>query len=181
MPSTESSAAGRLNPLTKTTGELQMNRPRRHGGAVKKMMSRKDDFDIETWHPSKLTYRGGFFTQVCILNIISNGLGFLILLFMYLDGRTSSHAGFNVFIGLLVYAGSVVALVYLWKLYKWAAILYISLSAFSFFVAILLSHSNLIALMFQGILHIGTVGMAVYSRWMPKYIPAHIKNKYGLE
>ena len=154
-----------------------MNNPRRHGGAVKRMMAQRDSFDIEKWDPARLTYRGKYFTIVCVLNIILNAISLLIVILMYLSGNTSKHAGFNVFILTLIYSASLVSLIYMWKMYKWAVISYLTFSAFG---SLILATSS-IFLGIHSLIHVGIVGFAAYSRWSPKYIPIHIKEKFNIE
>jgi hypothetical protein len=152
-------------------------KPRRHGGLLKRKMENKDEFDIETWDPNKITHRGVFFTVVVIINVVSIvavlaylGYGLLsVSLYIKDKGMISANATLMVI--------QLISLCFLWFRFKWAAIVYLIAALLHASLAAMAGGSIFIVI--QGLFHVTTVGFAVFTRWRPKFIPNHLRERYG--
>lgn len=136
-----------------------------------------DPYDVETWDPRKLTYRGWFFTIVVILNLLVYGASFALMGWIATTqwNRLPAPSLFAGYALLLV--ATLVSLCFLWFRWKWAAIAYLALGLV--FTGIAFVQTGIGGGVFQGVLHLALVGYAVKTRWKPRYIPSHLREKFA--
>jgi hypothetical protein len=133
-------------------------------------------FDIETWTPTKLTYRNWFITLVIVLNIPL--LSYDIYLSLGWLAKVREPAKAMAIWGLILSEALMVAfLVFVWFRYKWAAIGYLVLRCMQLTLILLF---GLYLYAFHALIHIGIFILAIKSLWRPAFIPQHIKDKHHL-
>lgn len=139
--------------------------------------ARADTYDVETWDPRKLTYRGWFFTIVVILNLLLYGASFALMAWIAATewNRLPAPSLFAGYALLLV--ATLVSLGFLWFRWKWAAIAYLALGLL--LTGLTVAHKGVGGGVFQAVLHLALVGYAVKTRWKPRYIPSHLREKFA--